>query len=122
MIDLKVSISERFKEKLSERFNLKNAELDAEKYKFRIHGYCPLCQEFMHRKEQLCEYCSFDKFKKDAIVPGCWEWIKSVLKEYPEFYTTLYDVNWDKSNDEKARKQLKLLCEKAKTLITWVED
>jgi len=121
MIDLKVSIPKRFKEKLSERFNVKNAEW--EKDKFRIETYCPLCQEFMHRTKQICEYCSFDKFKgEDIVTPGCWEWMKSILKEKPSFYTSLYDVNWEKDKDEKAREQLELLRKKAQKLITWVED
>ncbi len=124
---LKVDIKKRFKPGLSERFNLRNARKEARLYfikglyLYSINVKCSLCRSYTMKCNSKTSECPLKRFE-NSKVQGCFVWVKEVLgtKKVKFRIHNAERIFWSSEDNREARVQIRLLRERAKTLINWV--
>ena len=109
--DLRVDIPEEFKNQLMDRFT----PSPSEKRVARIDIPCPLCEKFGSKH---CEDCPFEQFKASSVA-GCEVWIMTAIGGGYDFVCMAPWICWEVEDEDIVFKQLSLLRERAKELITW---
>ncbi len=115
LMDLHVSIPQRFREALSKRFDPANATLSADR--FVISVTCPLCSTYQSNNTYSCGDCPFAIW--ETIDEGCISWIKEVINQELSFWPAEQEIHWHRDKEDTARTQLTKLRQRAEELITW---
>lgn len=116
-MNLRVSISKKFKKNLDARTNYKNrSSLQGGYYYIKI--WCPLCKVYYNTNTK-CKGCPFKRFNRKDGYNGCLWWMYQFLSK-DLFDISDWSISWKERNKKTARKELSLLRKRAKELITWV--